>query len=669
MNKKQFLGVAYYPEAWERSQIDEDLDKMVEHGISCIRIGEFAWKTMEPQEGVFDFSLFREVVDKCKERNITVILGTPGATPPLWLSHKYPDIYGKRFNGAERAHGARQDCCCNHQKYLELATRITEKMAEEFANDENVIGWQIDNEISANKDVFFCVCEKCLKEYKKWISDRFGGSVERYNKEVGTGIFSSKIDSFDELDRPYDQWSHPGVSYLWRLFQLDSATKYAKLQYDAIKKYTNKPVGTDMMPTFSALSYDDMSSMTDIMQFNEYGHDEDYFRQIFWSNFIYNAKKQPYWLTETSCCWNGGTRSYNMRHRGFVEMNGWMHLANGASSVNYWLWRTHYAGHELMHGSVIESNGRSRHIKDEVIKLSREIDTYSELLDKTKPTGSGLYVMTSTATCSMFSFQPLYHGFKYTSTLEEEFHALSAARLRPSAIPQNGDFSDGRVLYTPYLLTLENNDTAKRILDWVRNGGTWIASAMTDIRTPNGAKYIKRATSVLEDAANITIDYTIPAYRKEAVDCRDYTATSADGTLYESLPYLYDALIAGEGVESLAVYTDEEYLAGYSAITSTKYGKGRIVVLGFVPTKESLAKIVTGICADAGIVPFVSASDNVTVVKREGAFDALIAIEHEFLEGSMIAPFDCEDLRTGEAFKQNDTVPMEKYGVRILKKK
>ena len=99
MNKKQFLGVAYYPEAWERSQIDEDLDKMLEHGISCVRIGEFAWKTMEPTEGVFDFSLFREVVDKCKARNIAVILGTPGATPPVWLSRKYPDIYGKRYKG------------------------------------------------------------------------------------------------------------------------------------------------------------------------------------------------------------------------------------------------------------------------------------------------------------------------------------------------------------------------------------------------------------------------------------------------------------------------------------------------------------------------------------------------------------------------------------------
>jgi hypothetical protein len=28
MNKRPFLGVAYYPEHWERRQIDEDLDKM-----------------------------------------------------------------------------------------------------------------------------------------------------------------------------------------------------------------------------------------------------------------------------------------------------------------------------------------------------------------------------------------------------------------------------------------------------------------------------------------------------------------------------------------------------------------------------------------------------------------------------------------------------------------
>ena len=121
------LGVDYYPEQWDESMMDSDLDNIVELGSNVIRIAEFAWKTMEPTENNFDFSLFREVVDKCRERGMMFIMGTPGATPPLWLSHKYPDIYGKRHNGADRFHGSRQDCCYNHEKYLELATRITEK--------------------------------------------------------------------------------------------------------------------------------------------------------------------------------------------------------------------------------------------------------------------------------------------------------------------------------------------------------------------------------------------------------------------------------------------------------------------------------------------------------------------------------------------------------------
>lgn len=667
MNKKQFLGVAYYPEAWDRSQIDEDLDKMVEHGISCVRIAEFAWKTMEPTEGNFDFSLFREVVDKCKERNIMVIMGTPGATPPLWLSEKYPDIYGKRFNGKEIWHGARQDCCYNHEEYLRLATRITEKMAIEFADDENIIGWQIDNEISSAKDTFFCVCEKCERAYRRWLRERFNDDVEKYNREVGCGVFSTRIDSFEQIHRPRDIWTHPGVRVLWRKFQLDSSTKYVKLQYDAIKRHTSKPVGTDMMPTLQALSYEDMSQMTDIMQFNQYHRDWYYYRQVFWSNYIYNAKNQPYWLTETSCCWNGSARSEYMRHRGFVEMNGWMHLANGAASVNYWLWRTHYAGHELMHGSVIESNGRSRHIKDEVKKFSADIDRCAELINDTHPVGSGLYVLASTHADATFDAQAMYGDFKYMKRVEEEFLALSNARLRPSAICETADLSSARVLYTPYTISLEHYGLAERILEWVRAGGTWVASPMTDIRTANEAKYIRRATSVLEDAADITIDYTLPAYHPDAVDFRAYDVKYADGRVGASEPFMYDAIIPGEGAESLAKYTDDEYLAGATAITSTKYGKGRIVVIGFIPTFETLIDIMTRVCADAGITPFAEASNNVTLVKREGAFDAVIAIEHEFAEGEMIAPFDCVDMLSGDSYKKDERIAIGKYGVKVLK--
>ena len=667
MNKKSFLGVAYYPEAWDRSQIDEDLDGMQEHGISCVRIAEFAWKTMEPTEGNFDFSLFREVVDKCRKRGMMVIMGTPGATPPLWLSHKYPDVYGKRYNGADRFHGSRQDCCYNHEKYLELATRITEKMAEEFANDENIIGWQIDNEIFSSKDYVFCVCPRCEAAYKKWMHKKFNGDTAKYNREVGTNIFSSAIDSFDDLHRPYDQWIHPAHKALYREFQLACSASYVKMQYDAIKKHTDKPVGTDMMPILHALSYDDMAGMLDVIQFNEYQFDEFAVHNEFWSNFLYNKKKKPYWLTETAPCWNGSEISNYMRHKGFIDMNAWMNISGGAENVNYWLWRTHYAGHELMHGSVVESNGRARHIKNEVIKLSHDIEKCSDVITKTAPEGSGLTVIFSELAERMFTFQSLYNGFRYVNSVVDDYLALSRERLRPSVVSECADISSEKVVYTPYLLAMKD-DFSKKLLDFVREGGVWVTTALTDIRNACGAKFIKAATSVLESAADITIDFTIPAYKAGVPEARGYDATAEDGTVYTCRDIVYDAITPGKTAVSLAKYTDEEYLAGYSAITETKYGKGKIVVLGFIPTKETLLSVVGRVCREASIVPFVKADENITVVKRSGEFDAIIAVEHEYMEGEITLPFDATEVISDTEYKAGDVLKMKKYGVAVLKK-
>ena len=108
--KPPYFGAAYYPEAWDRSEIDADLDRAVAHGLNCLRIAEFAWGTMEPEEGKYDFSLFREVVDKCKVRGISVIMCTPSATPPSWMEHKYPEVLAM-INGKRLSHGERRKSC------------------------------------------------------------------------------------------------------------------------------------------------------------------------------------------------------------------------------------------------------------------------------------------------------------------------------------------------------------------------------------------------------------------------------------------------------------------------------------------------------------------------------------------------------------------------------
>ena len=82
LKKPPYLGVAYYPEDWNESEIDRDIEKMQRIGIDTVRIAEFAWHRMEPHPGEFDFSFFHRVVDKMHAAGINVVLGTPTATPP-----------------------------------------------------------------------------------------------------------------------------------------------------------------------------------------------------------------------------------------------------------------------------------------------------------------------------------------------------------------------------------------------------------------------------------------------------------------------------------------------------------------------------------------------------------------------------------------------------------
>ncbi|MBE6811243.1 MAG: beta-galactosidase, partial [Ruminococcaceae bacterium] len=76
-----FLGVAYYPEDWDVSEIEKDIKMMLKVGINVARIGEFAWSKMEPRDGEFDFSWLHYVVDKLKNAGIGVVMGTPTAVP------------------------------------------------------------------------------------------------------------------------------------------------------------------------------------------------------------------------------------------------------------------------------------------------------------------------------------------------------------------------------------------------------------------------------------------------------------------------------------------------------------------------------------------------------------------------------------------------------------
>jgi hypothetical protein len=86
------VGAYYYPEHWDPSQWDRDLQKMASLGFEFVHMAEFAWAQLEPKEGVYDFAWLDTAVMLSAKHGLKVILCTSTATPPVWLSRKYPDI-------------------------------------------------------------------------------------------------------------------------------------------------------------------------------------------------------------------------------------------------------------------------------------------------------------------------------------------------------------------------------------------------------------------------------------------------------------------------------------------------------------------------------------------------------------------------------------------------
>lgn len=118
-----YIGVDYYPEQWPKTRWAEDVRLMKELGINVVRIAEFGWQLMEPEEGVYDFSLYDEAIELLTSNGIKVVLGTPTATPPAWMIHSYPEILPVDENGVTISFGARRHYTVNSGKYHQFTKK------------------------------------------------------------------------------------------------------------------------------------------------------------------------------------------------------------------------------------------------------------------------------------------------------------------------------------------------------------------------------------------------------------------------------------------------------------------------------------------------------------------------------------------------------------------
>ncbi|MBN1341253.1 MAG: beta-galactosidase [Phycisphaerae bacterium] len=654
--KPPYLGAAYYPEDWPPEQVDADMRLMLDAGLNVARVGEFAWSRMEPREGRYDFDWLHRVVRKLGEAGIATIMCTPTCTPPIWLAARYPEILAVDDQGRQAQHGARRHVCPNSPVYRGHCARIAERLGAEFGKDENVIGWQIDNEVYLWQGLG-CYCDVCMTTFREVLRERYG-DIEALNAAWGTHLWSQTYESLAHLPPPRsDTWHHPSLLTAWITFQGDSQVEYVKHQAQILHRLVSQPVGTDMMPVLG-VNYHGMHRALDLVQYNHYDAMGTLWRQVFWMDMVRSVKDAPFWNTETATCWNGSTTANGYKEPGFCRANSWLPIALGGEANLYWLWRAHWSGQELMHGSVVSSCGRPLHIFDEVKEISAGFKAAGEFLTGTRPTPPGLAVHCSGLASAIFRFQPMTQGFDYVEGLIHRVHRpLMNAHLRADVIDPAKPLDAYRVVFSPFLPALDEGDLRRRLRAWIEAGGTWIVGPLSDNRTLDATKYTHAPFGCLEDWAGVRCVYQIPG------DPREFSLRWSDGRASTGSIW-YDGFEPGQA-EVLATYTDGPF-ESLAAATENKLGDGRIVVLGTLPVADHLESLMLALTARVGIALAAEASENVLVVPRRGdAGEGAVVVELENESGTVTLGGAMTDLLTGT--QHVGQVEVSPYQVMVLR--
>lgn len=647
--KPPYLGAAYYPELWPLENVDVDIRMMKEAGCNVMRIGEFAWGFMEPQEQYFTFEWLHNVVNKLYDADIAVILCTPTCTPPLWITGKYEETRIMLSNGKRMNHGARRHACPNSPIMRSYNRKIVEAMAKEFGKHPGVIGWQIDNEIHPWGG---CFCPICQKQFQVWLKDKYD-SIENLNNKWGMHRWSLDYNSFDSILPPFsDAWNHPSLQSAWAEYMSDSYVSMLEEQAEFLHQYTSSPVGTDMMP-FHGYDYYDVNKNLDILQFNHYDDETNIHRIPLWFDFVRPIKNLPFWNLETQTCWNGGIYATKVRPNGYCYLNTWLPVAYGAEMNLYWLWKQHPNGHERMHGSVVTASGRFQHILPEIQKVSQEWDKAKEFICETR-IENDIAIHFSDTAYRHFAYSWVVDGFNYNVCITDCFYLPITQKhhLNVDLIDTQKNMEKYKIIFSPFLCTFEENNFKERIVEWVKNGGTWIVGPLSDINNLDLSLYTHSPFGILEDLVGVRCKNQIPT-NDLGLKFSLGNSTEMEGCV------TYDGFEL-TSAKSLADYKNG-FLKGLCAIAEKQIGKGKIILLGTVPKPEHFSDFLSSI----GINPGFDASENVVAIKRKGEkHNGLIVLEMRNNNGYIILDNTYKDVLTGEIV--SNKLLIDPYQVRVL---
>lgn len=658
---KFIYGVDYYPEHWDESLWERDARRMRECGVSAVRIGEFAWALMEPEEGRFAFSLFDRAVAVFARHDIKVILGTPTATPPKWLTHKYPEVLHVFPNGRAADDQSRRHYCYNSPVYRRLSKRIVERMAEHYKNSPHVVGWQIDNEF--NNENPECYSESCRVAFRGWLKNKYG-TLKSLNERWGTVFWSQLYTDWEQVDLPSQTpaFHNPALVLDFKRFISDSVTSYMEDQLNIIRRLRPADWVTQN-GVFRNINYYELSRNLDLHSNANYPLFTDEPQYLIGSSLTLSRSFTGRFLIMEQQTGPAG-QTYLLRVPRPGEMNLWafQSIAHGADGIVHFRWRSARRGAEEYWYGVLDHDDVPRARFEEFKKEGAEINRVgAEIL--------GSRVVSDIAVVHDFEAEWAFEHQYFTrevsarAPLGHLFRAASELKHNIDFISPAHDFRRYKIVFAPHLLMV-TPELAAKIKEFVAAGGTFVLGAHSAVKNRDNAMTeqtipIEGLTEVFGVEVDSFQVYQPPSAGKNAI--------KFDGTNVTVPVNVFADVLRPRGAQVLARW-ERDFLRGLPAVTERRTGRGKAVYYGSFFNLESARHLVARYASEHGLKPlFENFPASVEVTRRtKGATNYYFILNHSNESVTVSLGGGYFDLIAGR--ESPATLTLKAFEYRVLRK-
>jgi len=658
------IGVAYYPEQWPEEQWPVDAQLMQELGIDVVRVGEFAWSSLEPKRERIDMDWLDRAVRVLAEHGLKVIMCTPTAAPPNWLFNRHPSILPQDADGRRWYAGSRRHVCLNNAAYQKYVRRIVAELAKRFAANPNVYAWQIDNEFGCH-DSAVCYCDDCEQAFRHWLKRRYG-TIERLNTLWGTAFWSQYFGDWHEIPAPRrtPAGAHPSLALDYKRFVSATCRSFIIEQSGIIRDYggENVPIMTNSPGPCGVthLNHFSLAEVQDVAALDSYPSAESRLDAVACSlDFMRSVKRKPFWILEQQA---GATvvEGWACQPRpGQLRLWSYQAAARGAELITYFRWRTAAFGQEMHWYGMLDADAAQGRRFEELRRTIAEIKQHSHLWQGCLPEADVAIVVDYDSAWAL-DVTRMGVELDWFGQAWMLYRLLRRMGAQVDLVRPEEDLSSYRVAVVPMPFICDA-PAAEWLTGWVSDGRSLLVTAPAGYKTWENTTISGAPPGALTELLGVRVvehDVLIPGM--------DNTVSLWEGESFPVGPFC--SVLELCGADAVGTY-GAQYYAGSPAVTCRTVGEGRAFFVGALCGPECCEAVLRRVVEGAGVRLCEWSSESVETVRlREPADGPQLTFVLNHSQQPVTLPLpagaSCRDMLSGQECQ--GTVTLEGYQVALL---